>query len=241
MFVINNKDVLPEILLSAHKFYEELLNALANTTQEQINSQEFATKYSAYMANGWQLYKATLSDLCIGIKALGDKLGTLGGDSFVNLKKSSEKLIEATGKFFNSVVGYDFNSGNAYSLLQIAKTYFEAVTALLKELSTSTKHMYGDAKNRLGAQFAGMENAMVGFIHMAKIKVVASLVNSQIALQYACQTFASAISASIAMPVQNASVLNEDGSLNKLACQNLVATLIVDFDEAKAQALKMFN
>ena len=117
MFTINNNNVLPEIFDMAQKFSEEVSALLANVAPEQVNE-----KAPFYLANGFPYAKAALGDLCVGVKALGDKLGVLGGNSFVLLKEQSDSLVAATGNFFNNVAGY--NSENGYAeLLQIAIDY----------------------------------------------------------------------------------------------------------------------
>ena len=79
-----------------------------------------------------------------------------------------------------------------------------------------------------------MENAMVSFFRMAKVKIVAALADAQIATAFALQYFAG-------INISNANLANADGSLNKQASQQLVLSLIQNFDDAKNLALKMFN
>ena len=241
MLTINSNDVLPEIFLSAHNFYNDILVSLQNTPAEQINYDVLLGQFMQYMPNGWAYFKGALSDLCIGIKALGDKLGSLGGESFEKLKQQSDALVSATGVFFNTVAGFDVNSGDIASLLQVAQTYFTSLTTGLKEISSATLHLYGDAKNRLADKFEGMANSMVSFIQMAKIKIVAALANAQIALQYAYQMFVPAVSVDAVFPIDGAGVANDDCTVNKEACKQLVPALIVNFDEALAQAQKAYN
>lgn len=228
MFTINNKNVLPEIFAMAHRFSEEVSALLANVAPEQVNQ-----KAPAYLTNGFPYAKAALGDLCVGVKALGDKLGVLGGNSFVLLKEQSDAIVSATGNFFNKVARYNAENGYA-ELMQIAKDYLTLLSNTLKELSTATTHLYGDAKCRLGDQFESMENAMVSFFRMAKVKIVAALVDLQIVTAYALQYFD-------VSNIANANLLNQDGSLNKPACQQIVLSLNPDFDDAKNLALKMFN
>ena len=220
MFTVNNNNVLPEIFFSAHKFFEEVSAHLANLSNA-------SDKVPAYLANGWLYAKAALSDLCVGVKALGDKLGVLGGNSFASLKEQSDNLVSATGNFFNSI-----NTENFY---EQTKDYVVLLSNAMKEISTATTHLYGDAKNRLGEQFASMESAMVGFFRMAKVKIVAALADLQIATAYTMQQFA------IPNNLTNTNLVNQDGSLNKQIAGALVLTLIPDFDDAKNLALKMFN
>lgn len=222
MFTINNNNVLPEILFSAHKFFEKVSNLFANVTPQQISN-----KTVTYLSNGFPFVKAGLGDLCVGIKALGDKLGVLGGNSFVMLKENSDALVSATGNFFNSLNAENFHAQT--------KDYLTLLSNSLKEASTATTHLYGDAKCRLGDQFESMENAMVSFFRMAKVKIVAALADLQIAIAYTLQQFA--------MPnnLTNTNLQNQDGSLNKQSAGALVLTLVPDFDDAKNLALKMFN
>ena len=222
MFTVKNENVLPEILFAAHKFYEEVTNLFASVTSEHI-----ADKTAAYLSNGFLFAKAGLGDLCVGIKALGDKLGVLGGNSFVMLKENSDALVSATGNFFNSI--------NAENFYDQAKDYLSLLANALKEVSNATTHLYGDAKCRLGDQFANMESAMVSFFRMAKVKIVAALTDLQIATAYALQYFA------IPNNLTDTNLVNQDGTLNKQSAGALVLTLVPDFDDAKNLALKMFN
>lgn len=229
MFTVNNKDVLPEIFFSAHKFYQEVSAIIANVTPEQI-----ADKIPAYLTNGFPFAKAALGDLCVGVKALGDKLGVLGGNSFVYLKQHADVLVTATGDMFNMVASYP-DANEPADLLQTINEYLNILSNTLKELSNATTHLYGDAKNRLGDQFASMEAAMVSFFRMAKVKIVAALADLQIATAYTMQQFA------IQNNLTDTNLVNQDGSLNKQTAGALVLTLIPDFDDAKNLALKMFN
>lgn len=229
MFNVNNKDVLPEIFFSAHKFFEQVSNSIASLNSDVIND-----NLVAYLNHGWLYLKSALGDLCVGVKALGDKLGVLGGNSFAGLKEQSDALVPQTGNLFNMVAGYNPENG-ADELLQNTKDYVNFFANALKEISTATTHLYGDAKNRLGDQFESMEQAMVSFFRMAKVKIVGALIDAQIATAYALQYFG------IENDLTQENLLNPDQTLNKPACQQLVVALVVDFDDAKNLALKMFN
>ena len=219
MFTVNNNNVLPEIFLSAHNFFEEVSTELSKLSN-------VSNKVPAYIAYGWLYAKASLGDLCVGVKALGDKLGVLGGNSFTTLKEQSDALVAATGNFFNSI-----NPENFY---EQAKNYVTLLSGTMKEISNSTTHLYGDAKNRLNDQFESMENAMVSFFRMAKVKIVAALADAQVAAAFALEYFAG-------LNIANTNLANQDGTLNKQASQQLVLSLIQNFDDAKNLALKMFN
>lgn len=223
---ISNKNVLPDIFLSFQKTYQELETTLTNTTPDSLNP-----KMAGAINNCFPYIKSSLSDICVGVKALGDKLGVLGGDSFVLLKQQSDNLVSATGNYFNAVSSYN----DCATLLQQTREYVSLLNNVLKDLSQATTHLYGDAKFRLGEQFENMENSMVSFFRMAKIKIVAGLVDLTIAIAYSLQY--------LGLPngIYANNLLNQDYTLNKPSCHQAVNAIVVDFDDAKNLALKMFN
>lgn len=226
MITINNKNVLPDIFLSFQKTFQELETTLANATADNLSP-----KMTGCINNCFPYIKSALSDICVGVKALGDKLGVLGGDSFVLLKQQSDKLVPATGNWFNAVASYN----DCATLLQQTRDYVKLFNNALNDFSRATTHLYGDAKIRLGEQFDNMENSMVSFFRMAKIKIVAGLVDLVIATACAMQYLG------LANNLYSDSLLDTNSSVNKLACHQAVNSIVVDFDDAKNLALKMFN
>lgn len=226
MITINNKNVLPDIFLSFQKTFQELETTLANATADNLSP-----KMTGCINNCFPYIKSALSDICVGVKALGDKLGVLGGDSFVLLKQQSDKLVPATGNWFNAVASYN----DCATLLQQTRDYVKLFNNVLNDFSRATTHLYGDAKIRLGEQFDNMENSMVSFFRMAKIKIVAGLVDLTIAIAYSLQYLG------LQNGIYTNNLLNQDYTLNKPSCHQAVNAIVVDFDDAKNLALKMFN
>ncbi len=118
--------------------------------------------------------------------------------------------------------------------------YFKTMVPLFNDLASSTKHLYGDAKNRLQDKFAQNESALVNFIHMAKIKIVSALANIMVGISLGYNYFAPLIEVKLEN-ISDVQLLNEHDAVENQNVLEFLSKLLNGFDEALAQAQKLYQ
>lgn len=257
MYILSDKKMLPEIFAETSQLFKKVGDDLVTfkdallLSDKQANVKTFFEKYIGFQASGLQIFKSSMGDLCVGLKALGNKFGALGGTSFALLNSTSERVIGATGEFINFVTGFvvtseqvmeksEQNVQDFANLCQNVQKYFNEIAPLFADLSEATTHLYGDAKNRLQDKFDSVEKSLVNFIHMAKIKIVSALANAVVGLSIGYDTFAPLTSVNLGRLYEDV-LVGEQGEVDNLKVKQFLSKVIVDFDEAVAQAVKMFD
>lgn len=257
MYELNNDKMLPNIFEETKDVFEKVVNDLDSFKEslmldnEQAKVKAFFEEYSKYQTNGLQIFKTAMGDFCVGLKALGNKFGSLGGSSFELLANTSESVISATGEFINFVNNFVISSQQIMEenqqnvemfndLHSNVENYFKKLLALLQDLSTATMHLYGDAKNRLQDNFANVEKSLVNFIHMAKIKIVSALAISMVGIELGYNHFTKLTEIKL-QGMYNDSLLTEQGDVDKLKVKEFLKTLVVNFEEVETQTQKMFD
>lgn len=255
MYILNNDKMLPEIFSETQQLFQKVLQDLVTfkdsllIENEQAKVKTFFEQYVNYQTNGLQVFKTSMGDLCVGLKALGNKFGSLGGTSFDLLAKASEQLIASTGEFINYVTSFivtteqvmqesEQNVQTFNDLSQNVQKYVNELVAIFNDLREATIHLYGDAKNRLQDKFEAVEKSLVNFIHMAKIKIVSALANAFVSIKLGYDYFAGLVDVKLENVYEN-SLLNKHGEVDKPLTKELLTKIIVNFDEALNQALKM--
>lgn len=257
MYIFNNDKMLPNIFADAKDIYEKILNDLElykeslTLDNEQAKVKTFFETYTKYQTNGLQVFKTAIGDLCVGLKALGNKFGALGGTSFDTLAKTSENVIAVTGEFINYINNFVVTSEQVMQentqnvnlfneLSENVQKYFRDMLPLFSDLSESTMHLYGDAKNRLQDKFETVENSLVNFIHMAKIKIVSALATSVVGMELAYNYFAGLIDVKLESIAQT-KLLNENREMDKNLIREMLSQMVQNFDEVLTQTNKLFN
>lgn len=257
MYIFNNNKMLPNIFADTKDIYEKVLHDVElykeslTLDNEQAKVKSFFETYTKYQTNGLQVFKTAIGDLCVGLKALGNKFGTLGGRSFETLAKTSEIVIVVTGEFINYINNFVVSSEQIMQennknvelfneLSENTQKYFRDMLPLLADLSESTIHLYGDAKNRLQDKFESVENSLVNFIHMAKIKIVSALAMAVVGIELGYNYFANLIDVKIESLTQT-KLLDDNREMDKTKIKDLLSQMIQNFDEVLIQTNKMFN
>ena len=257
MYTLNNDKMLPEIFAETKDVFEKVLHdmetfkeaLLLDNEQEKVKA--FFEKYSKFQNNGLLIFKTAMGDLCVGLKALGNKFGALGGSSFESLSSSCDQIISSTGNFINYINNFvisteqimeknDKNVDAFNELCENVQNYFAEILPIFSNLSESTMHLYGDAKNRLADKFESVENSLVNFIHMAKIKIVSALATVCIGVTIAYNYFANLVDVKLEN-LYDVNLLNEQDDVNNGLVKELLTKIIINFEEALNQALKAFN
>ena len=256
MYILNDEKMLPEIFLDTNKLFEKVAQDLISfkdsllLDNKEANVKAFFEKYSQFQTNGLQIFKTAMGDLCVGLKALGNKFGALKGSSFELLSLTSEKIIASTGEFISFITSFivstdqimqenEQNVNSFETLCENVQKYFNDLIPLFKDLSDATMHLYGDAKNRLQDNFSNVESSLVNFIHMAKIKMVSALANASIGIKLGYDYFSNLIG----LKLENIFDYNilSDNDLNIEQVKELLKKIIINFDEALLQAQKIYE
>lgn len=257
MYILSNDKVLPEIFSETgvlfDKVYKDLVSFKESLLLENqtLNVKSFFEKYSKYQTRGLQILKASIGDLCVGLKALGNKFGSLEGSSFEKLSKTSENVITVTGEFIDFTNNFVISSEQIMQedqknvdlfeeLCDNYQKYFLSLNSYFKELSTCTLHLYGDAKNRLQENFNEIKTSLVSFIHMVKIKIVSALANIFVGIQLGYEYF-SDLSQIKFEDIYNEKLIDENDEIIIDNVNKLLETIIVNFEEALTQSKKYFN
>ncbi len=257
MYIFNNDKMLPNIFADTKDIFEKVLHDLdtfkesLSLDNEKAKVKAFFEAYTKYQTNGLQVFKTAIGDLCVGLKALGNKFGSLGGTSFELLAQTSENVITTTGEFIKYINNYvvtsqqimEENDANVQlfnELNENAEKYFRNLLPLLSDLSEATMHLYGDAKNRLQNKFSAVGTSLVNFIHMAKIKIVSALATSLVGIELGYNYFAELVEVKLEGPTQT-NLLNANKEMDKTLIKELLPQMIVNNEEVLAQATKLFN
>ena len=182
--IINLNDVLPEIFLATNQFLNEV-NENLNVAFEQYKengTQAFYTNFNNFLNNGWKFLKSGIGDLCVGLKTFGDKMASLGGESFRQLGTTTNNIVAKTGDFFNYVdnltiqvnelMQQESNQEKIEEISNTFKTYIEFLANALNDCSKSTLHLYGDSIEVLGDNFDRLSEGLLRFIQNVKLKCI---------------------------------------------------------------------
>ncbi|MBE7075298.1 MAG: hypothetical protein E7376_04900 [Clostridiales bacterium] len=258
MLVLSDKEVLPDIFLATKQFFDSTVEKIntfkikvTEDAQPQTLVQTFFEKYNKYQMHGFNIFKTAMGDFCVGARALGNKFGALGGDSFVDLKEAAEGIVSKTGDFFNYMTNFivsaeqvlnqsEQNVERFVSLVNTASEYLTSVSSGLEKMSNATRFLYGDAKSRLGERFASMSAPIVNFIHMAKVKVVSAIANCVVGIKIMFDNFVGIVQTQVELPLANYKLINEDSQIVNAQVHKFLAELIQEFDEALAQAKTIY-
>ena len=248
--LLTSEELIPDIFFATHKFIEgvtEDLNNYFNTVKE-TSTQSFYVNYSQFLSNGWKYLKAGLGDLCVGLKAFGDKMASLGGDSFTNLGNTATNVVGKTGALFNFMDNLIIqinelmqeNSDNS-KFDEIANTitnYFIELSNAFKNCSTYTTHLYGDAKEVLGENFNNVSEGLLKFIQNVKLKcttgIATIIVGIKTAYEYLSKNGENVIYNQIKL-------VNEDNTISNDSVKQLLDFVLSDLDLVKAETLKTFG
>ncbi len=256
MFILDNNKMLPEIFLETSNLFEKASQDIVTLKEsvllenKEANVKVFFEKYSKFQEKGLQIFKSSMGDLCVGLKALGNKFGSLGGSSFVLLSDVCNNVIIATGEFISFATSFVLTSEQIMEestknvdlfvdLVENYVKYFVSISNLFKQLKDATMHLYGDAKNRLKSNFAEIESSLVNFIHMAKIKIVSAIANACIGMKLGYDCFSGLTNIKVENIFED-NLFDEQGQANNTAIENLLSKF-VKFEEALVQATKAYH
>lgn len=256
MVILDNNKMLPEMFLETCNLFEKVSQDMITLKDsvlldnKEANVKMFFEKYSKFQERALQIFKSSMGDLCVGLRALGNKFGSLGGSSFVLLSDVCNNVISATGEFINYVTSFvitsdqimEENTENVNVFVDLIENYvkyFVSIANQLKQLKDSTMHLYGDAKNRLKNNFEEVESSLVNFIHMAKIKIVSAIANACIGIKLGYDYFSGLSNIKIEN-VFDDNLFNDQEQIDNTAIVNLLSKF-VKFEEALTQATKVYQ
>jgi len=255
---IKNSDVLPEIFMLSSQYFDGMLTDLrefynkvmqdADLGQKLIN---FFLKYNNYIAGNYALVKNPVSDICVSLKAFGDKLGAVGGETFAKVKENTDAVVAAAGTFFEFVSNFvvnskmlvknnnktlEYNKANFDNLYGSVYGFLTTLTNCFKELATYSYHLYGDAKFVLAERFEGMSNGLINFIKAVKTKYCASIANFVVGAKVMYFNFAQF--GYVQQPYTDIYVIDPNGNFDVQNAGVCIDNILTDFEAAKLQAKK---
>ena len=241
---ISSNDVLPEIFFASHKFLNEINGNLDSIFENAKENPEFYSNFNNFITNDWKYLKTGLGDLCVGLKTFGDKLASLGGDSFVQLGNTTSVVVSKTGEFFNRVdnltieinelMQQDNNLEKLDEISTTFKNYFEYLSNALNDCSTYTTHLYGDAKEILGENFERLSEGLLRFIQNVKLKCIVGITTICVSLKIALDYL-------YAQNTLYETKLIEENQISNSSILSLVIKILNDIELAKIETIKVFN
>lgn len=243
---INLNNVLPEIFFATNEYLKEVNEnlTLAFEKYQENGVQDFYSNFNNFLNNGWKYLKTGLGDVCVGLKTFGDKMASLGGESFSNLGVTTSGIVAKTGEFFNYVdnltiqvnelMQQEPNAEKFEEISNTLKNYIEFLSNSLIECSNNTLHLYGDAKEVLGENFNRLSEGLLRFIQNVKLKCILGITTI-------CVSFKIALDYLYAENTVYEMNLLEDGAVSKDAIGNVIAKVLCDLEFVKVEAKKIFN
>jgi len=248
--LLSSEELIPDILFSAHKFMEQVAEN-AKTYFEKIKetgTQDFYSKYNLFITNGWNYVKTGLGDLCVGLKAFGEKLSPLGGEAFVNLGNTTSNIINITGELFNYMDNFIIQINELMQensdiskfdeLSNSITSYFSNLASELKSCSIYCTHLYGDAKFVLGESFNNLSEGLIRFIQNVKLKCIVGIATVSVGLKIAYDY----LSENKETVIYNGlNLVQEDKTVSMDYVKQLLDLILSDLEQAKMETLKNFG
>lgn len=243
---ISSNEVLPDIFYSVHKFFEgvneELTSAFNISTQN--GTQEFYSKLSNFLNNGFKYLKTGLGDLCVGLKTFGDKLSPLGCGSFNELGLTTSNIVIKTGEFFNFIDNLSINVNElmkqesdlekCQKIYNTISEYLNFMSETMNDCSIYSTHLYGDAKEVLGEKFEKLSEGLLRFIQSVKLKCIIGIGT----IVTAFKIFVDYLN--IENSLYEIKVIEND-TISYANIETLIQEILSDLEQAKAETIKIFN